>query len=1077
MQPSRTHSRGRFSVVIALVLAFTGLQAFVASPAQADVSTKIATFPYVQDWSNADLITANDNWSGVPGVQGYLGDDSTTTTAGVDPQTRLAQSWSTTTDVVANASATSTAGGAIEVQGDTIAIQGSGTADAPNLVFHLDLTDQTGVELSFDARDLDASADDAVQQIAVQYRIGGTGDYTNLPVGYIADATTGGAAGQVTERDVALPAAVEGQASVFVRVITTNAAGNDELVGIDNIAFTTDTGQLPLTAADPGDKTALVGQAIAPFTLSAGGGTSPYTWSDQTPATLPPGVTVASNGQVSGTPTAPGTYEVALTVTDSAAPTPATDTVTFTFTIYPAAGATNTIAEIQGTGASTQYVGQTVTTSGLVTAAYPIGGLNGFYLQTPGADTPNASDALFVYGGTGGFATYPALGDAVQVTGTAGEFGGQTQITATDSGVTSVALSGNVTPKTTVPGTDCAEGACASLADLAAAREAMEGELLKPTAPWTVTDTYDFSPFWPGTSFSSGFFGEIGLAAHSADPLVTPTELYDAQTQAGQITARKAYNDAHRIVLDDGSSLNYATAANTDEPFPWLTADHVVRVDAGVSFPQPVVFTEGFGRWRILPSTRVTGAPSPSQPQFEQTRAANTAPQDVGGDLKMATFNVLNFFPTTGEEYEAAGGGNDCTYFNDREGNPITTDDCGNPTSGSGNGPRGAANEVNLARQRDKIVAAINGSGADIVSLEELENSVKFGKPRDVGIDALVSALNTAAGAGTWAAVASPPAAELPPTAEQDVIRNGFIYKPVRVALVGASRVLVGSAAFNNARQPLAQVFKMVGSADADAFAVIVNHFKSKGSGVDDGTGQGNANPDRVAQANALVAFADQFKTDRGISRVFLAGDFNAYTHEDPIQVLNAAGYTNLESSSDPHEETYNFDGQIGSLDHVLANAAALPDVTGVDVWAINAYESVYYEYSRFNYNVTNLYNAGPFRSSDHNPEIVGISVAEPVVKADPDIDIKVVPGSIKAGKTKVKLIVQVKADGVHPVNGEVRITVQGKGTVTLQLKNGRAVWKLGVFDSAGQRDVTVTYLGNNLVNTGTEKDVITVKP
>ena len=42
---------------------------------------------------------------------------------------------------------------------------------------------------------------------------------------------------------------------------------------------------------------------------------------------------------------------------------------------------------------------------------------------------------------------------------------------------------------------------------------------------------------------------------------------------------------------------------------------------------------------------------------------------------------------------------------------------------------------------------------------------------------------------------------------------------------------------------------------------MIVNHFKSKGSGADDGTGQGNANPDRVAQAQALVAFADTMQT------------------------------------------------------------------------------------------------------------------------------------------------------------------------------------------------------------------------
>ena len=60
------------------------------------------------------------------------------------------------------------------------------------------------------------------------------------------------------------------------------------------------------------------------------------------------------------------------------------------------------------------------------------------------------------------------------------------------------------------------------------------------------------------------------------------------------------------------------------------------------------------------------------------------------------------------------------------------------------------------------------------------------------------------------------PAGILPPTAEQDVIRNGFIYKPANVALVGESIVLAdqssGAEAFADAREPLAQAFKMVGT-------------------------------------------------------------------------------------------------------------------------------------------------------------------------------------------------------------------------------------------------------------------------
>ncbi|MBR7502662.1 hypothetical protein KCW65_21455, partial [Mycobacterium tuberculosis] len=60
------------------------------------------------------------------------------------------------------------------------------------------------------------------------------------------------------------------------------------------------------------------------------------------------------------------------------------------------------IADIQGTGAESPLQGQTVRTRGVVTAAYPSGGLGGYYVQTPGTGgaedaTPGASDGIFVY--------------------------------------------------------------------------------------------------------------------------------------------------------------------------------------------------------------------------------------------------------------------------------------------------------------------------------------------------------------------------------------------------------------------------------------------------------------------------------------------------------------------------------------------------------------------------------------------------------------------------------------------------------------------------------------------------------
>ena len=836
-------------------------------------------------------------------------------------------------------------------------------------------------------------------------------------------------------------ATVAGNATVSVN---RTAADNDNNAAEFGTAAPTPENAGPvapvaLEATAPGDKSGQVGSPVAGFTLAATGGTSPYSWS----ATgLPPGVTVAANGAVSGTPTTAGTYTVTATVTDSATPTPATDDVTFTYTIADVA-VFRPIAEIQGTGNASPFDGQNVLTSGVVTASYPTGGINGFYLQTPGADTPGASDGIFVYGGTSGFTTYPAVGDSVEVAGEVDEFFTTTQLVA--SSVKPVASLGAAIPKTVVPGTDCALPGtdCLTGAALDSAREVVESELFQPTAPWTLTDVYDGGPYYSNGSNSSANRGEMGVAANSAVPLVSPTEVIDAQATAA-ITARKNYNDAHRIILDDAASLTFSTTANDDQPFPWLTASHSMRVGAGITFTKPVVFTYGFNAWRIQPQAQVVGAPTGAL-EIEQTRPA--APENVGGDLKLATFNVLNFFPTTGVEYAASGRGA-CTYYTDRDSIRVSVNSCAN------NGPRGAADETNLTRQRDKIVAAINTVDADIVSLEELENSVQFGKDRDFAIGELVNALNADAGAGTWAFV--PSASVLPPLSEQDVIRNGFIYKPANAALVGESVVLAdqstGTEPFADAREPVAQAFKKVGSPDASAFGVIVNHFKSKGSGTADPNGQGAANDRRILQAQALVDFAEDFQTQRGITRMFLAGDFNAYTEEDPIQILKAAGYNNLESTSNPAEESYNFDGQIGSLDHVLANTAAEADVNAVDIWDINSYESVYYEYSRFNTNITNLYAPTPYRSSDHNPEIVGINVGPSASS------VSATAGQITYGQAGSVVATVTPSDATGTVTVSRGATQLGSATVS----NGTATVPLAAKSlEPGTYTLTVTYSGD----------------
>ncbi|MAC79314.1 MAG: hypothetical protein CML66_14780 [Rhodobacteraceae bacterium] len=205
----------------------------------------LSTEDFLQDWSDTTLITTDDDWSRVPSIQGFRGDGLTGST-GADPQTITADGSTTPLDVIANQTSpnTLTSGGIAEFDGlsdPTVALQGSGTADAPGLVLYMDTTDVTGVTVDFDIRDIDGSSDDAIQAVAVQYRIGGTGDFINLPAAFTADATTGGSASLVTHVTAALPVAAENQGEVEIRIITANAGGSDEWVGIDNIAVTSGT--------------------------------------------------------------------------------------------------------------------------------------------------------------------------------------------------------------------------------------------------------------------------------------------------------------------------------------------------------------------------------------------------------------------------------------------------------------------------------------------------------------------------------------------------------------------------------------------------------------------------------------------------------------------------------------------------------------------------------------------------------------------------------------------------------------------------------------------------------------------
>ena len=540
------------------------------------------------------------------------------------------------------------------------------------------------------------------------------------------------------------------------------------------------------------------------------------------------------------------------------------------------------IGEVQGDGAATPCGGETVTVEGTVVGDVQ-DGFHGFFVQDSADDDPHTSNGIFVYAPG---APDVQLGDLVQVTGDASEFDGLTELENTQVQVNG---HGDLPAATALP-----------LPSDDAAREALEGMYVQPPTGLTVTEVYNLD-----------HFGEIELAVGGR--LITPTEAAEPGPDAAAVATQNARRS---LLLDDGVSASLLGQAP-----PYLTIDDPVRV-GDTAVLEPVVLSYGHGAWRLQPADGTAEGTT-----FAPTNPRPAAPERVGGDLRIADFNVLNYFVDFPSQF--------------------------------GDDARGATNPAELAQQQAKIVNALTTLDADIITLHEIENSAVLTPETPYrAVETLVAALNKAQGPNTWRFVRAHEAS--------DVITNAIIYRTSAAHPIGDPQKPAEDAVWDNAREPIAQTFRSRG----EVFTVIANHLKSKGSScgnASDDPQQGNCNGDRLAQAQALVAFAHQVAEAAGDPDVLLMGDFNSYRHEDPVHAIEAAGYTDYRTEG---EYSYVFQGGSGSLDHVFASPTMLPKLTGHTIWDINAVEPFAYEYDA---SYPGLYAPYPYRASDHNPTLIGV--------------------------------------------------------------------------------------------------------
>jgi predicted extracellular nuclease len=614
--------------------------------------------------------------------------------------------------------------------------------------------------------------------------------------------------------------------------------------------------------------------------------------------------------------------------------------------IHDIQGNAATWGEQFGRTDATPFFGATLSVSAIVVGDFQNGdademrNFGGFYLQVEDADADGdatTSEGIFVFEGSGFFLTDVNVGDKVTVIGVATEFFGETQITASSIIIES---SGNILPtaaQITFPIASAFENGDGQLiADL----EAYEGMLVSVPQDLTVGDLFNY-----------GRFGEIGLSA------IGEIEAY-TQNNIPDVDGFAAYLDEvvrNTVVIDDGR-----TSQNPDVlPYPdgafgaddGLTSGDTVQDLVGV-----VRYSRGSGasgdeNYRINPT---------EAPTFLDTAPRTETPPDVGGRLKVASFNVLNFFNGDG-----LGGG-----F---------------PTS------RGADTAEELARQTDKLVAAISALDADVVGLIEIEND-GFGP--ESAIAELVDALNAAGGSYAFVDPGTPGIGT-------DAIAVGFIYDTTTISPAGAAAMLDKTVDprfdSDNQRPSLAQTFVEIDT--GASFTAVVNHFKSKGSPVagtpgdeDQGDGAGNANTTRLNAAEALEDWLATDPTGSGDTDFLIIGDLNAYRMEDPIQTL-LDGVDDAAATADDlvlltEDNTYGFPadlakaGQVqafGALDYAIASGSLAAQVTGATAWNINSVEASVIDYNlEFKPNDPGLYAADAYRSSDHDPVIIGLDLDLP---------------------------------------------------------------------------------------------------
>jgi len=401
------------------------------------------------------------------------------------------------------------------------------------------------------------------------------------------------------------------------------------------------------------------------------------------------------------------------------------------------------------------------------------------------------------------------------------------------------------------------------------------------------------------SSYSFLKYGQILL---SSSELVQATEIYDAQFDSLKIRDLSNPKVINSIVIDDLSNKRFPLLDSLYcKPEEIVIGNKCSDITGFVS-----QFNDDY-RIRLLDDISIE--------VIEKDEGCR-----VEGALKVMSFNLHNLFNGDGK-----GGG-----F---------------PTQ------RGAKTFESYQLQLAKLKAAVCAADPDIIAMMELENDGEDSLSTLVQFCTYLNLKNqsrkyTVSLTGT--------------SSNSDFIKTGIIYDANSVTALTTAKYHENPVF---SRPPLFQRFNYKGNTE---FILSVNHFKSKsprgaeGLNEDQNDGQAAYNYKRKQQAEVLLNLVDSLYENDDL---LIVGDFNAYTNEDPIQLLESNNLKRLEVSM----YSYVYKGRKGNLDHAFVNRGFESSIREVKVWDINASYPNWIDYRH------ELSDSNYYRSSDHNPILIGL--------------------------------------------------------------------------------------------------------